>query len=389
MIKTTRPRVLMFCGKFWPKIGGAERQAQKLALALIRNGCHVEILTPQLEKTWPLEEVRDGLRINRFPFLNLTHNLKGVRGLGVPNALLLGFQVRRAVSRQILGFDVLHTHIASPMVAYAMEAAQAHGKKAICKIAAGGNPFDFISLRRTSLLGPGLEKKLIRAMDRWVAISSEIRLDLEGAGVSSDRIVNIPNGVDIPPPSNRRVGKKACSFLYLGRFSHTAHKDYATLLLAFDKLVMEFPECQLKLVGGGEREREIQNLLEGLPHASSRTELIGFCDPKPWLEWADALIQPSLAEGMSNTLLEGMAHGVTCIANDIPPNRELLGDGEAGILVPVGDVGALIQAMRKLATIPGECEHWRQRGRKRVEEVYSIDRITDEYLQLYAGLLKA
>ena len=389
MIETKPPRVLMFCGQFWPKIGGAERQAQKLALALIRNGCHVEILTPQLEKTWPLEEVRDGLRINRFPFLNLTLNLKGVRGLGVPNALFLGLQVRRAVSQHILDFDVLHAHIALPMVAYAMEAAQTHGKKAICKIASGGSAFDFNSLRRTSLLGPRLEKKLIGAMDRWVAISSEIRLDLLRAGVSSDRIVNIPNGVDIPPPSNRRAGEKACRFLYLGRFAHTAHKDYATLLLAFDKVAMEFPECQLKLVGGGEREGEIRNLLEALPHASSRTELVGFSDPKPWLEWADALIHPSLAEGMSNTLLEGMAHGVACIANDIPPNREVLGGGESGILVPVGDVGALVQAMRRLATIPGECEHWRQRGRKRAEEVYSIDRITDEYLQLYAGLLKA
>ena len=151
---------------------------------------------------------------------------------------------------------------------------------------------------------------------------------------------------------------------------------------------MEFPDCELKLVGGGECEGEIRSLLESLLHASSRTELIGFSDPKPWLEWADALIHPSLAEGMSNTLLEGMAHGLACIANDIPSNREVLGGGDAGILVPVGDVGALVQAMRRLATAPGECEHWRQRGRKRAEEVYSIDRITDEYLQLYAGLLK-
>ena len=389
MIETKLPRVLMFCGQFWPKVGGAERQAQKLALALIRNGIHVEVLTPRLEESWPLEETIDGLRINRFPFLNLTHNLKGVRGLGVPNALLLGLQVRRAVSRHILDFDILHAHIASPMVAYAMEAAQAHGKKAICKIASGGNSFDLISLRRTSLLGPKLMKKLICTMDRWVAISSEIRLDLQRAGVSIDQIVSIPNGVDIPPPANRGVQEKAWRFLYLGRFARTAHKDYATLLRAFDKLAMEFPECQLKLVGGGECEGEIHSLLASLPHARSRTELVGFSDPNPWLEWADALIHPSLAEGMSNTLLEGMAHGVACIANDIPPNREVLGSGEAGILVPVGDVGALVQAMRRLATVPDECEHWRQRGRKRAEEVYSIDRITDEYLQLYAGLLKA
>jgi len=159
-------------------------------------------------------------------------------------------------------------------------------------------------------------------------------------------------------------------FLYLGRFAQTAQKDYETLLRAFDRLVMEFQDCDLTLVGGGEREGEIRSLLVSLTHARSRTEMVGFCDPKPWLERADALIHPSLAEGMSNTLLEGMAHGVTRIANDIPPNREVLGGGEAGILVPVGDVDSLVQAMRRLATVPGECEQWRPRGRKRAEEVY-------------------
>jgi len=80
MIETKLPRVLMFCGQFWPKICGAERQALNLSRALIGRGCHVEVLTAQLETIWPLEEVRDGLRINRFPFVDLTTNLKGVRG---------------------------------------------------------------------------------------------------------------------------------------------------------------------------------------------------------------------------------------------------------------------------------------------------------------------
>ena len=277
----------MFGEQFWPRIGGAERQAQKLGMALKKLGCHVEILTPQLEKDWPLEETIDGLKISRFPFLNLTRNLKEVRGLGVPNTLLLRFQVKRAVSRHIGDFDILHAHIASPMVAYAMDAAHSRGRKAICKIAAGGKSFDLIMLGRTSLLGPKLVRKLVRSMDRWIAISTEIRSDLQHAGVSPLRIVNIPNGVDIPPLVPRPDRGIALHFLYLGRLSHTAHKDYETLLRAFDSLALEFPECQLKLVGGGEREGEIRNLLESLPHASSHTELVSFSDPKPWLEWAD------------------------------------------------------------------------------------------------------
>ena len=61
MIETKIPRVLMFSGQFWSRVGGAERQAHKLALRLIRNGCHVEVLTPRLEKSWPLEDTIDGL----------------------------------------------------------------------------------------------------------------------------------------------------------------------------------------------------------------------------------------------------------------------------------------------------------------------------------------
>lgn len=382
------PRVMMFCSRFWPLVGGAERQAQKLAMALIRKGCHVEVLTPQLDKTWPLLDTLDGLKINRFPLVDLTKFLKGVRGLGVLNTLLMGAQVRRAVRRHIMEFDVLQSHIAWVMATYAIDVAHAEQKKVICTIASGGSTFDLILERKTSHLGPRLTNTLIRTMDRWVAISSEIQLDLQRAGVSPDRIVSIPNGVEIPSHIERRAQETASRFLYLGRLARTAHRDYEALLRAFDRLALEFPDSQLKLVGGGDRESEIRSLLELLPHAAARTELVGFSDPKPWLEWADALIHPSLVEGLSNTLLEGMAYGVTCIANDILPNREVLGDGEAGILVPVGDVDALVRAMRRLATVSGECEHWQQRGRKRAEEVYSIDRITNEYLKLYTELLK-
>src|SRR5438105_3141829 len=116
-------RVLMFCSQFWPLIGGAERQAQKLAMALIKKGCHVEVLTPQFDKTWPLEETIDGLKINRFPFVDLTKLFKGVRGLGVLNTLLMGTQVRRALRRHILKFDVLQLHIAWAMATYATDMA--------------------------------------------------------------------------------------------------------------------------------------------------------------------------------------------------------------------------------------------------------------------------
>jgi len=320
--------------------------------------------------------------------MDLTKRFTGLRGLGLLNTLVMGRQVRQAVMKYIGDFDILHAHIAWSMVAYAGETAQRLNKKIVCKVAAGGDAFDLGTLRRTSPLGPKLAKRLLSMVDKWIAISQQIGSNIEQEIIDKNRIARIPNGVEIPaclPGHHRNVARH---FLYLGRLSRTAHRDYQTLLRAFDRLAALIPECELKLVGGGELSGEVYAFLQSLPHARYRTELVGFCDPTRWLQWADALIQPSRAEGLSNTLLEGMAHGLVCIANDIPPNREVLGEAEAGMLVPVGDTNALVECMRRVATISGECHRWRMAGRLRAEQVYAMDRITNDYLRLYQTLLK-
>ncbi|MFO1356330.1 MAG: glycosyltransferase family 4 protein [Gammaproteobacteria bacterium] len=149
----------------------------------------------------------------------------------------------------------------------------------------------------------------------------------------------------------------ACArhFLYLGRLGGKLSRDFETLLSAFNEVAATHPECQLAFVGGGSREAELRQMLEAVAHARPRTQFVGFADPVPWMEWADVVVQPSLAEGMSNTVLEAMAAGICCIANDIPANREVLGDGQAGMLVTAGRVDELALAMRRVATIPGEC----------------------------------
>jgi glycosyltransferase involved in cell wall biosynthesis len=384
------PRILMFCGQFRPLIGGAERQAEKLARTLMGMGCRVEVLTPRLREEWSAKENISGLVVHRFPYRNISQYLPGIRGLGVPNTLYTAYQTRRAVWQHISEFDVLHAHIASPMVAYAMEAAQIKGKKAICKVACGGPGFDFVAVKRTSLLGPHIVRNLVSHMDRWIAISNQVRMDLMEASVAEHRITCIPNGVELQPESvkaeSRGIARK---FLYLGRFTNNPRRDFRTLLLAFDALARNHPECELRLVGGGEREQEIREMLATLVFAKEKTMIVGFSDPESWLQWADVLIQPSYSEGMSNTLLEAMTHGLACIANDIPPNREVLEEGRAGILVPVESVDALSAAMMRLASVAGECDRLGNLARTRVENIYSMTKVAERYLNLYFELTAA
>ncbi len=377
--------ILMCPGQFHPVIGGAENQAKKLSLALIAKGHRVEVLTPQWERSWPRREQIGPLIIHRFPLIDLGRFARGVRGYGPLNTLVRAFQVRHVVNHLARRFDVLHAHTATPLSFFAMEAAKRAKKPVICKVAAGGDYFDFRSFRKSLRLGSVPIRRMIARMDCWVATSNQIRGDLIAAGADERRIVKIPNGVELIA-RKRPTSTYARHFLYLGRLTNNPFRDFNSLLLAFDRLAQDISDCELSLVGGGEREAEVQQLLATLPHARERTRLVGFSPPVQWLEWADVVVQPSFGEGMSNALLEGMADGLACVANDIPPNREVLDEGRVGILVPPGDVGALTAAMSCLAKTSNAAVRLGALARSYAEETFSIDRVADRYISLYASL---
>ena len=113
----------------------------------------------------------------------------------------------------------------------------------------------------------------------------------------------------------------------------------------------------------------------------------GFDQPKKWLAWADCFVLPSRLEGLSNALLEAMAAGLPCIANDIPPNREVLDNGNAGVLVAVENCDALEAAMRDMVEDNGKARNFALRARERVEQCYSINSVAVRYVNLYESLL--
>ncbi len=379
-------RVLMFCGHFRPVVGGAERQAEILARALLRQGCSVEVLTPRYEAEWPEREDADGLAIRRFPLFDVNRRFPRLRGMGLPNLALGRRDVRRAVRSHVPQFDLLHAHVASPILALAVGAAHECGRPVLCKIACGGEGFDFKKLAgATSLLGPRLVRRLITEVDRWVAISEEVGDDLRRAGVAEARIRSIPNGIELASGAARKRSGPLRRFLCMGRL---VKFDLASLLTAFDALAKELPDLELRIAGVGDADAVRRRLL-ALPAARDRVAVVGFSPSERELRWADALVHPSLAEGMSNTLLEAMRAGVPCAASAIAPNRELLGEGEAGLLFPAGDPGALAAAVRRFAREPDLAPALAAAARSRVERIYAIDAVASRYVALYEDVLES
>lgn len=376
----------MFSPQFRPVIGGAERQAEKLATALAVKGVRVRIITPRYSPEVPLRETVDGVELIRFPLLDLCRKMPKIRGLGPLNLRLLRRQVARSVTANIANADLLHCHIASPMTAFAMQAAVKKGKPVICKIAMAGEKNDFTATRGTGIGGRQLCDSMVRQMSRWIAISKPVEDVLRQWQVPDDKIVAIPNGVVLPDRRSQREPAAARKFLYLGRLSANTARDVPTLIRAFDQLAERIPDAQLALVGDGDQFQETAKQVAACRN-SERISMPGFQKPEPWLQWADCFVLPSRREGLSNALLEAMSYGLPCIANDIPPNREVLNDGKAGLLVPVGAQEELLQAMQKMAGSKITCGKMSQSALHRVYGTYGIESIADNYIKLYQNIL--
>lgn len=380
--------ILMFCPQFRPLIGGAERQAEKLAAALVEAGCRVTILTPRIDPDSPDWEMVKGVTIERFPLIDLSHRypVPGVALLNIPYIL---WQVVLAVRPRLEGADVLHGHIASLQTTGAALAGRMAGVPVLCKAATGDERSDLGKIENTGASGRLVAWLVRTSIQTWVATTIAVEEALIRAGVAPGKIVRIPNGVDLPvEPRKRSASDGVRRFLYLGRLSTNSQRDVPTLIKAFDRLAAACPEAELTIGGGGDLLEETRKLAKACA-SSDRIYLPGFDHPEKWLSWADCFVLPSRREGLSNALLEAMAAGLPCIANDIPPNREVLKNGEAGVLVPVGDEEKLTAAMQRMVSDGAHADTMRMAALNRVRSAYGVNAIANRYMTFYEELLNS
>jgi len=375
----------MFCPQFRPLVGGAERQAEKLAAALAEAGCRITILTPRIDPDSPSREEVRGVIIERFPLIDLSRRYP-VQGVALLNIPYIFWQVARAVRLRLKNTDILHCHIASLQTSGAALAGRMAGVRVLCKAAIADHRSDLGKIEKTGASGRLVAWLARTLIQTWVATTASVEEALIRAGVEPGKIVRIPNGVDLPPdPGTRKPGSPIRRFLYLGRLSTNIQRDVPSLITAFDRLATTYPDLELALVGGGDLLEETRRLAETC-NSRNRIHLPGFDSSEKWLAWADCFVLPSRCEGLSNALLEAMSAGLPCIANDIPPNREVLANGEAGILVPVEELDALEKAMRDVTEKSGVAEHYARKAKERVEQCYSIREVAERYLSLYHNL---
>ena len=145
---------------------------------------------------------------------------------------------------------------------------------------------------------------------------------------------------------------------------------------------------RLVLAGEGPLASEVQSLLQQAGVQELAWLAGERADIPALLRGLSCFVLPSLAEGISNTILEAMACGLPIVATRVGGNAELIEDRLTGSLVPAADVDAAAGAIVAYFNDPATARQHGKAGRQRVEERYSLECMVDNYHRLYSRLLR-
>lgn len=128
-------------------------------------------------------------------------------------------------------------------------------------------------------------------------------------------------------------------------------KNYPLLVNAFEKFSNDHEDYILEIYGKGSMEENLKRLVSN-KRLENKIKFCGFSSNihRDILS-AKMFVLPSDYEGLSNSMLEALAIGLPCICTDCPPGgaRMFIEDGVNGLLIPVGDVDTMANAMSKIA----------------------------------------
>ncbi len=359
--------------------GGSGVVAAEVASALADRGHQVHVFSDDVPGR--LDPARPGVHFHAAAapaYAQLKHPLYG---------LALTSKIVDVARRD--GLDVIHAHYAIPHAAAAVLA------RAVLAADPGGTvPRLVTTLHGTDITLVGsdpsflpLTQYAITASDAvttpsaWLAGATFERLAIPAAV----QIDVVPNFVDVDrfrPGDSPAHGVPV--LVHVSNFRPV--KRVGDVLAVFAAIRAERP-ARLRLVGDGPDRPglEAEVAARGL---SSDVEFLGEqIDLPAVLRGADLFLLPSETESFGLVALEAMACGLPVVASAVGGLPEVIADGETGFLCPMGDVGAMAAAARRLLDDASERARLGAAGRRRAETQFRRDPAVDRYVDVYRRVL--
>ena len=372
--------LLLINYEFPPVGGGAANATWELARALVQLGHRPIVLTARFRDR-NSAATPAGVTLIEVPALRRRREACTPFEMAT-FAVSASLRVRRLLRRERI--DGMIAFFSIPCGPIAWWGARGTGVPYVVSLRGGDVPGTEPGLHRIHRwLAPG-RRRVLRGARAVIANS----LALQQRAVVADALPVgvIPNGVDSTyfVPAASKPPPQPFRWLFVGRLQAQKNLGWLiTRLAALTDLSWE-----LHIVGDGPLRGEWQQLAQSLGVAS-RLTWHGWLPREqilPHYQNAHALVQPSLYEGMANTVLEAMACGLAIVASDEPANRALVEDSGSGACLPLADPSAAEIVLRATMTE----DHWKRWGaqaRTHAIEHFSWPQVAKAYASLLAPKL--
>ena len=240
-----------------------------------------------------------------------------------------------------------------------------------------------------------VDRRMLPRTAKVVGNSRAVADFLKARGVPEAKLAVVPNGVEplAPAPGFRAALLKSLDLsadarpvVTVGRLA--PQKRPEDLIWAFQLLHQCNPHAVHLIVGDGPLRARCEEQAERFGH-HHRTRFLGHrTDARQIIAAADLLWLGSEYEGLPNAVMEAMSAGVVPVVSDIPPNRELVTDGETGFVVKVGDAMGFCQFADRVLSDDRLRFRVGSAAQKKMREGFSVDAMLDRYEGLYREVLE-
>lgn len=324
-------------------IGGIAQHVRGLNQYLENAGNKVDILSSDNSFTIPIKGLKN-------PSFMITSSLK---------------------TKFMKHHDIVHAH----NIPSAKAMKNAKGKKILTLHGIFSEQIDMLHGKITGNFSKKYENNALQWADVITVVSKEAQEYYKKLGFDTE---HIPNAIDIDslPTSEKKMYDK--QIIYVGRLSK--EKGILELLSIINELSTD---VNLIIVGNGPEEDKVKLASEH----QKNIHYLGYLPPEqtiPLVRGSDILIQPSLIEGISTSILEAMACKTAIIATNVGGNKELLTNRKTAILVE--NHNEILESVHELFSDATFLESIVQNALTEVEK-YNWNNIGKQYLELYNSLV--
>ncbi len=323
-------------------IGGIAQHVRGLSQYLKNTGHEVDVLSSDNSFTIPIKGLKN-------PSFMLSSSLK---------------------TKFMKKHDIVHAH----NIPSAKAMKNAKGKKILTLHGIFSGQIDMLHGKTTGKFSKKYEDNALQWADAITVVSKDAQEYYKKLGFET---YHIPNAIDIDslPTSEKKMYDK--QIIYVGRLS----KEKGILELL--SIMKELPkDVNLIIVGNGPEEDKVKLVSE-----QQNIHYLGYLPPEqtiPLIRGSDVLIQPSLIEGISTSILEAMACKTAIIATNVGGNKEILTNRKTAVLVE--NHNDILGSVNELFSNVTFQESIIQNALTEVKK-YDWQNVGKQYLQLYSKLM--